>query len=75
MAYDDINIRFNRDAMEIQELAHNRQVQSFLEYATQSGQKIADNVETQYGVLSSNEHVFPLTQNDQEYANCYVVSP
>ena len=61
--------------MEIQELAHNRQVQSFLEYATQSGQKIADNVETQYGVLSSNEHVFPLTQNDQEYANCYVVSP
>ena len=48
---------------------------SFLSYALQDGEPIARNVMTAHGALVLNDAVFPVTTNDYERDNCYVVSP
>ena len=58
-----------------QQHPHDHKVTAFLEAAGPSGQYAARNVLTRLYALRHQEYLFPITVNEEEYENSYVVSP
>ena len=54
---------------------HDHQVTAFLDAAGSSGQAAARNVRTRLSSLRHQGHLFPITVNEAEHGNSYVVSP